>query len=201
LESVLDASGAGAAQELIVAQPSYFTAAAKLVEAVPLATWRAWLKWKVVHHYASLLNKTLADEDFAFYGTTLRGIPQNRPRWKRAVAAVERSLGEAVGKLYVAKHFPPAAKSRMDEMVQNVIEAYRQAILNLEWMSPQPKRRRWPSLPPSIRRSVIRNGGATTPHCGSRATIWWATCSGRRRSSGIANSANWASRWIATSGS
>ena len=110
-----------------------------MAETVPLATWRAWLKWKVVHHYASLLNKELVDEDFAFYGTALRGIPQNRPRWKRAVAAVERSLGEAVGKLYVEKHFPPEAKARMDGMVKNVIEAYRQAILNLEWMGPQTK--------------------------------------------------------------
>ncbi len=134
-----DAIGASAAQEFIVAQPSYFTSAANMAEAVPLATWRAWLKWKVVHHYASLLNKELVDEDFAFYGTALRGIPQNRPRWKRAVAAVERSLGEAVGKLYVEKHFPPAAKARMDRMVKNVIEAYRQAILNLEWMGPQTK--------------------------------------------------------------
>ena len=135
----LDAIGASAAQEFIIAQPSYCTSAAKMAEAVPLATWRAWLKWKVVHHYASLLNKELVDEDFAFYGTALRGIPQNRPRWKRAVAAVERSLGEAVGKLYVEKHFPPEAKARMDGMVKNVIEAYRQAILNLEWMGPQTK--------------------------------------------------------------
>jgi len=134
-----DAIGASAAQEFIIVQPSYCTSAAKMAEAMPLATWRAWLKWKVVHHYASLLNKELVDEDFAFYGTALRGIPQNRPRWKRAVAAVERSLGEAVGKLYVEKHFPPEAKVRIDGMVKNVIEAYRQAILNLEWMGSQTK--------------------------------------------------------------
>jgi predicted metalloendopeptidase len=127
--------GAGAVEELIVAQPPYFTAMARTLDSVPLATWKAWLKWKVVHHYARLLDKELVDADFAFYGTVLHGIPKNRPRWKRAVAAVEGSLGEAAGKLYVEKHFPPEAKARMDRMVRNVIEAYRRGIRNLTWMS------------------------------------------------------------------
>ena len=121
----LDGVGAGAVKELVVAQPSYFTALAAMADSTPLGTWKAWLKWKVVRQYASLLNKELVDADFAFYGTTLRGIPQNRPRWKRAVAAVEGCLGEAVGKLYVERHFPPEAKQRMDAMVKNVIAAYR----------------------------------------------------------------------------
>ena len=73
---------------------------------VPLATWKVWLKWKWSASYASLLNKEMVDADFAFYGTVLRGIPKNRPRWKRAVGAVEGSLGEAVGKLYVEKAVP-----------------------------------------------------------------------------------------------
>ena len=83
----------------------------------------------------------MVDEDFAFYGRTLRGIPENRPRWKRAVAAVEGSLGEAVGKLYVARHFPPEAKQRMDAMVENIIAAYGQAIRDLDWMSPSTKQK------------------------------------------------------------
>ena len=85
----------------------------------------------MIQHYASLLNKEMADADFAFYGTTLHGIPENRPRWKRAVGAVNGSLGEAVGKLYVEKHFPPEAKARMDRMVENVIAAYRQSFRKL----------------------------------------------------------------------
>ena len=133
----LDVLGAGAAKEFIVGQPSFFTAAAKLTDDVPLATWRAWLKWRVVQHYASVLNKELVDESFAFYGTTLHGIPRNRPRWKRAVETVQGSLGEAVGKLYVRRHFSPAAKGRMDTMVKNVIASYHQAFLNVAWMSPQ----------------------------------------------------------------
>ena len=83
----------------------------------------------------------MADANFAFYGTTLHGVPQNRPRWKRAVGAVEGALGEAVGKLYVEKHFPPEAKARMDRMVGNLIEAYRQAFQNNDWMSPETKQK------------------------------------------------------------
>jgi len=140
-KSYLDAAGAGAAEELIVAEPSYFTAVAGMADAVPLGTWKAWLKWKVVQRYAGLLDRKLADADFAFYGRALRGIPADRPRWKRAVAAVEGSLGEAVGKLYVARHFPPDAKLRMDVLVKNIIAAYGQAIRELDWMGPSTKQK------------------------------------------------------------
>jgi putative endopeptidase len=137
----LDAVRAGAAEEVIVAQPSYFTAVAGLADSAPLGTWKAWLKWKVVHQRASLLNRELAEANFAFYGGTLRGIPEDRPRWKRAVAAVEGGLGEAVGKMYVARHFPPEAKRRIDAMVKNIIAAYGQAIRDLDWMGPSTKQR------------------------------------------------------------
>ncbi len=99
------------------------------------------MKLEIVHNYAALLNKELADADFAFYGTTLRGVPENRPRWKRGVAVVEGCLGQAVGKLYVEKHFPPEAKQRMDEMVKNVMEAYRSSFQNLDWLSPATKQK------------------------------------------------------------
>ncbi|MCE5268821.1 MAG: hypothetical protein LLG00_13150 [Planctomycetaceae bacterium] len=134
--------GAGEhAQEVIVANPSYITAMAELLDSVPLATWKVWLKSHLIHDYASLLNKELADADFAFYGTTLHGTPENRPRWKRGISAVEGTLGEALGKLYVAKHFPPQAKVRMDQMVQNIIAAYDQAIKHNDWMSPATKQK------------------------------------------------------------
>ena len=135
----LDGVGAGAAEDVIIGQPSYFKAVGEMADATPLGIWKAWLKWKVVRQYASLLGRELVDSDFAFYGTALRGIPENRPRWKRAVAAVEGSLGEAVGKLYVARHFPPDAKLRMDAMVKNIVAAYDQAIRGLDWMSPSTK--------------------------------------------------------------
>jgi putative endopeptidase len=133
--------GVKSAPELIVRQPSYFTALAGMIDSVPLATWKAWLKWQIVRHYAGLLNKELADANFSFYGKTLQGIPQQRPRWKRALGAVEGSLGEALGKLYVEAHFPPEAKSRMDQMVANVIAAYRQAFQRNDWMSPETKQK------------------------------------------------------------
>jgi putative endopeptidase len=133
--------GAKSAREVIVSQPSYFTAMAKMVDSVALAAWKAWLKWKVIHAYANVLDKAMVDADFAFYGNTLRGIPENRPRWKRGVGAVEGCLGEAAGKLYVERHFPPEAKVRMDGIVKNVIAAYRQSIQSLDWMGPETKRK------------------------------------------------------------
>jgi len=136
-----DTIGAKSAREFIVSQPSYFTAMAKMVDSVPLAAWKAWLKWKVIHAYANVLDKAMVDADFAFYGNTLRGIPENRPRWKRGVGAVEGCLGEAAGKLYVERHFPPEAKVRMDGIVKNVIAAYRQSIQSLDWMGPETKRK------------------------------------------------------------
>ncbi len=126
-------------KDLDVTQPSYFTSMTKLIDAIPLPTWKVWLKFHVVHRYASLLNKELVDAHFAFYGTELRGVPQNRPRWKRGVAVVESCLGEALGKLYVEKRFPPEAKRRMDQMVKNVLEAYRIQFQKLDWMSPATK--------------------------------------------------------------
>ena len=135
-----------------------------MADSVPLETWKAWLKWKVVRQHASLLDRELVDADFAFYGGTLRGIPENRPRWKRAVAAVEGSLGEAVGKLYVARHFPPEAKERMDAMVKNIMAAYGRGHPRPRLDEPDHQsRKRSPSWRPSTRRSAIRRSGATTP--------------------------------------
>ena len=133
--------GAKDVKEVDVAQPPFFTAMSKLLDTVPLATWKTWLKFHVLHRYAGLLSKDFVDTEFAFFGTTLRGVPQNRPRWKRGVMVVEACLGEAAGKLYVEKHFPPQAKQRMDEMVKNVMAAYRTSIQNADWLSAATKQR------------------------------------------------------------
>ena len=149
---------------------------AELLDEIPLSTWKVWLKCNIVHHYARLLNKELADADFAFYGTTLRGMPQNRPRWKRGVAVVEGCLGEAVGKLYVEKLFPPEAKQRMDQMVKNVLEAYRARFRETRLDEPRrPRRRPWRSWPCSRPRSAIRRSGATIRPWKSAAATWSAT--------------------------
>lgn len=128
-------------ERVSVAQPSFFTALSGMINSVPLATWKEWLKWQVIREYAGLLNKEIADANFDFYGTTLQDIPQNSPRWKRAVAAVNGALGEAVGKLYVEKYFPPEAKTRMDRMVQKIIESYRVALQKNDWMGPETKQK------------------------------------------------------------
>ncbi len=125
--------------EVIVAQPTYFTALAEAVREVPLDDWKNWLAWNVLHAYAPALSQPFVEENFAFYGKTLTGAQELKPRWKRGVATVEGALGEVVGKLFVEKHFPPAAKVRMTQLVANLTEAYRQNIQALEWMSPETK--------------------------------------------------------------
>ncbi|MGV0853090.1 M13 family metallopeptidase [Mycolicibacterium phlei] len=124
------------ASEVVVRQPDYLTAFASAWSSEDLDDWKAWLKWRVIHARAFLLTDDLVAEDFEFYGRRLSGTEQIRDRWKRGVSVVESLLGFAVGKLYVAQHFPPRAKERMDELVANIREAYRVSINSLEWMTP-----------------------------------------------------------------
>jgi putative endopeptidase len=127
--------------QVVVREPDFLTAAAAALQEVELDRWKEWLSWRIVHSAAPLLSKAFVDENFAFYGKTLTGAPELRERWKRGVGAVESALGEALGKLYVAEHFPPAAKARMVELVQNLVEAYRQRIEALDWMGPDTRER------------------------------------------------------------
>jgi putative endopeptidase len=127
--------------EVVVRQPDYFKAMANLLDSVPLADWKTWLKWQVLLDAAPLLSKPYVQENFEFFDKTLTGTPEMRPRWKRGVEVVERTMGEAAGKIYVSKHFPPEAKSRMKDLVGNLIAAYREDIAHLEWMSPETRKR------------------------------------------------------------
>jgi putative endopeptidase len=120
---------------VIVSQPSAFAGFARELQARPLSTWKTYFRWHLLRSAAPYLSAAYVDENFAFYGKTLRGVQENRPRWKRAVEAVEGSLGESLGKIYVQRHFPPEAKARMDELVANLIKAYEQSIRELDWMS------------------------------------------------------------------
>jgi len=124
---------------VIVSQPTYFTALGGIITSTPLAAWKAYFKWHLVRAAAPLLSKAFVDEDFAFSGGVLSGIPENQPRWKRGVRAVESALGEEVGRLYVAKYFPPENKARMEKLVANLLAAYRTSIDGLDWMSPATK--------------------------------------------------------------
>jgi predicted metalloendopeptidase len=130
----------GKVDYVIINQPSYFTALAKLIEATPLPVWKAYFKWHVLSAAAPYLSKPFVDERFAFSGTALRGIPQNLPRWKRGLTLIDGAIGEALGKLYVEKYFPPENKARMDQLVSNLIAAYSQDIDTLDWMSADTKK-------------------------------------------------------------
>ena len=99
--------------------------------------WRAWLTWHVLSEFAPLLPQSFVDEDFDFFGRTLSGQPENKERWKRGVSVVESCVGEAVGQLYAERWFPPAAKERMQELVANLVEAFRRSFSSLEWMGPE----------------------------------------------------------------
>ena len=136
-----DAAGIAADKraELVVSTPDFFAGAAALLESVPLATWQEWLALRVVSAAAPYLSAVFVDANFAFYGTTLSGTPRNRDRWKRGVAVVEAALGEAVGQIYVARHFPESHKEHMRALVANLIEAYRGSITNLAWMGEETK--------------------------------------------------------------
>ncbi|ULP37058.2 M13 family metallopeptidase [Mycolicibacterium rufum] len=130
-----------AAAELVVRQPDVLTAFAALWSEADLATWKNWLRWRLIHARASLLTDELVAEDFAFYGRLLSGTEEIRARWKRGVSVVESLMGDALGRLYVERYFPPQAKARMDELVANLREAYRVSIESLEWMTPQTRQK------------------------------------------------------------
>jgi putative endopeptidase len=121
-------------QEIVVSTPDFFAGAATLLASESLSVWQEWLALRVINSAAPYLSSAFVDTNFAFYGTTISGTPRNKDRWKRGVAVVEAALGEAVGQIYVDRHFPEGHKARMQTLVANLIEAYRQSISGLEWM-------------------------------------------------------------------
>ncbi len=132
--------------ETIVNQPSYLEHLSTALDEVPLEDWKAWLAIRVVRSASPYLSSAFVDENFDFYGKTLNGTPELRVRWKRGVAFVEGSIGEAVGEEYVARHFPPRAKEMMVELVANLLEAYRRNIEALDWMTDETKQRAYRKL-------------------------------------------------------
>lgn len=127
--------------EVVVRQPDFLVAFGALWASEPLEDWKAWLSWRLISGRAPILTDDLVAENFDFYGRTLSGTEEIRDRWKRGVGLVEGLMGDAVGKLYVERHFPPSHKARMDELVANLREAYRVSITNLEWMTPETRQR------------------------------------------------------------
>ncbi|MCJ7826903.1 MAG: peptidase M13 [Demequinaceae bacterium] len=120
--------------KLVTQQPSFFEALGHEWLEQPLETWREWLRWRVVLSRAPFLTTEISRTNFNFYGTVLTGAPTQRARWKRGVGLVNGALSELVGSVYVTRHFPPGNKARMDELVANLIEAYRRSITSIDWM-------------------------------------------------------------------
>jgi len=126
--------------EAVVGQPEFFKRVNEMLKSVPMADWQTYLRWHVIHSAAPYLSDPFVNENFEFYGKQLRGTKEILPRWKRAINVLDREMGEALGRLYVEKYFPPAAKQRMDGMVKNLMEAYRERIESRDWMSPETKK-------------------------------------------------------------
>jgi len=132
--------------QVVVRQPSFFEGLSKLIANFEADKWRSWLTWHIISGASPYLTKALVDENFNFYGTTLSGIPKLKERWKRGVGLVEGALGEAVGQIYVDRHFGKQAKERMVGLVANLIQAYRVDIKALTWMSDETKQKAFTKL-------------------------------------------------------
>ena len=127
----------GSLDKVVLRQPSFVSALGDALGSSDIEDWRAWLTWHVLSEFAPLLPQSFVDEDFDFFGRTLSGQPENKERWKRGVSVVESCVGEAVGQLYAERWFPPAAKERMQELVANLVAAFRKSFSSLEWMGPE----------------------------------------------------------------
>ncbi|MDU0355819.1 M13-type metalloendopeptidase [Paraglaciecola aquimarina] len=138
-QAYADASGVGKVKDLVVRNTPYFEKVADLFSLYDVQTWKDYLTFNLLDTYAPRLGQDMVDLHFAFHSTTLHGIPEQKPRWKNAVAATSSVLGEVLGKQYVDKHFPPIAKAKMDTLVKNITKAYGESIAQLKWMSKETK--------------------------------------------------------------
>ncbi len=127
----------GPVQRLEVYQPSFIKGIGQLVKTVPVSDWRVYFKFQLLDDYAPALSAQFADLEFDFHQKTLNGVPEPRPRWRRAVDSMDGNMGELVGRMFVGSHFGAEAKARMLELVSNLLKAFDTSIDGLEWMSPQ----------------------------------------------------------------
>jgi endothelin-converting enzyme/putative endopeptidase len=126
---------------LNVTEPAFFTEVERQLKATPVADWKVYFEWHLINSAASSLSQPFVDQNFAFFGKFLAGTQEIKPRWKRCVEATDQLLGEALGKKYTDKYFPPAAKARMQLLVKNLLAAMHDTIDRLDWMSPATKKR------------------------------------------------------------
>jgi endothelin-converting enzyme/putative endopeptidase len=135
----LSAANLSDVDNMVIRQPSYFEKLGEMFTDVDLQTWKDYLSFKVINDAASILSEDFSNRRFAFYGTTLRGIPEQEPRWKRGVDATNSVLGEVLGQVYVKEYFPPEAKEKMEGLIENLRAAYADSIQGLDWMTDETK--------------------------------------------------------------
>jgi len=139
-QAFLTAEGINEQKDIIIRQPSFIEGFGKVFDETSLATWQQYLTFNTLNAFSSYLTTDLDNENFDFFSKQLSGRNEQRPQWKRGVSVVNRNLGEVIGKVYVARHFEPAAKSRMSELVENLRNAYGTSIDDLAWMSEDTKK-------------------------------------------------------------
>jgi len=137
--SWVNAADLGKVEEMVIRQPSYFEDFGAMFSDVDLQTWKDYMSFRMVNDAASILSEDFAERRFEFYGKTLRGTPEQEPRWKRGVDATDSILGEVLGQVYVKEYFPPEAKTKMESLIENLRVAYAESIKNLEWMTDETK--------------------------------------------------------------
>jgi putative endopeptidase len=133
-KATLDSMGLGKVSPIIATQKDTFQNVGKMLDSVPLSTWKEWLAFRFVSDHGNLLPKAFDDARFAFFSKQLNGIETKRERWKRGVQLVNQALGEGVGKVYVERHYPPASNAQMRELITNLVGAYRERIQSNGWM-------------------------------------------------------------------
>jgi predicted metalloendopeptidase len=134
-KAYFDAAGLDNLPEVIVRQPEFFQALYALREEHPLDDWKTYLRWHLLRSTAPYLHAAAEDESFAFYGKILREQEKQEPRWQRAARIIDAELGEALGQLFVEKYFPPSARARMSELVENIKAVFRERLAKLDWMT------------------------------------------------------------------
>lgn len=139
LATYFERMGTPAPGDVIVMQPAFMRQFEVMLQNQPIAAWKAYLRWQLVHSCAGKLHQAVVDEHFRFYGTVMSGQKKIQPRWKRVLTTTEGALGEALGKVYVERNFSPEARNRVNEMVDNLMEAYKVRIGSRTWMSRETK--------------------------------------------------------------
>ncbi|MGD1086213.1 MAG: M13 family metallopeptidase [Verrucomicrobiota bacterium] len=141
LRAFLDAAGLGSLREVIIHQPDFFTALDTLVQERPLEDWKTYLRWHVLRAAAPCLHTAAEEESFDFYGKVLSGQLQQEPRWQRAARTIDSHIGEALGQLYVEKNFPPEARARMNDLIEDLKAVFRDHLEKVPWMTPATRAR------------------------------------------------------------